>query len=357
VTPEMFLRTVAQRDPAPVLLFVGPESYRRTACRRALLDKLIPPEDRDDGFVRHDLSEVSMNEVLDDACAMSLFAGSRLLWISSAELALPRGRAAAAEDDDSGPSKEGGAEALARYLKDPTPGTTLVFDSSRWDFDGEDKTKMERLRKFYAAIPAVVEFQKFTPAEARSFAQAQAAERQLLISSELLDQLVEATGADASRLANEIEKLSLYSSANGGKLTAEDIARLVADAQETTVFNLVNALAKRDREQSMALLDTLIKEGEYLPLALTFLGGIFRLALAAREQNLRTANDVQNYFQRQGMPMWRARAEQIYTAASRFPKEKLQKALELVFKADRDMKSARVDDRIVMEDFVLQLTR
>jgi DNA polymerase III delta subunit len=54
--------------------------------------------------------------------------------------------------------------------------------------------------------------------------------------------------------------------------------------------------------------------------------------------------------------MWGARAEQVYQTLSRFSKAQLEKALELVFAADRDLRSARPDDRVVMERFVLALT-
>jgi DNA polymerase III delta subunit len=55
--------------------------------------------------------------------------------------------------------------------------------------------------------------------------------------------------------------------------------------------------------------------------------------------------------------MWRARAEQIHAASQRFPREKLEEGIQLVFRADRDLKSNRADDRVVMEEFVLRLTR
>lgn len=359
MTPDQLLRGLGKQRPEGVYLFIGPETYQRGPCRRALIEKTLAPDDREEGYVRHDLDSLSLNDVIDDARSMSLFARSRLIWVSSAELALPRGRAAAAasaEEDEEAAPKVRGAECLAAYCKDPTPGTVIIFDSHRWDFEGEDKAKMDRLRKFYAAIPTVVEFAKLTKPDAMSFAQGQAAERKLQIGSAELDALVEATACDASRLATEIEKLALYLGPAGGPVTAAEIAALVPNGQETTIFNLVNALARRNRTESLQQLDTLIRDGEYLPLALTFLAGIFRLALSAREQGLRSSQDVQNYFQRQGVPMWRARAEQIYTASSRFPQEKLEQGIQLVFRADRDLKSARVDDRIVMEDFVFRLT-
>ena len=84
--------------------------------------------------------------------------------------------------------------------------------------------------------------------------------------------------------------------------------------------------------------------------------GEIHLEVTSREQNLRGASDVQSYFQRMGLSMWRSRAEQIHAAAGRFSKEKLEEGIGLVFRADRDMKGSRPDDRIVMEDFVFRLT-
>jgi len=39
-----------------------------------------------------------------------------------------------------------------------------------------------------------------------------------------------------------------------------------------------------------------------------------------------------------------------------FPKARLEQAVEKVFQADRDLRDARPDDRIVMEQMILALT-
>jgi DNA polymerase-3 subunit delta len=280
---------------------------------------------------------------------MSLFASDRVIWVTNAELALPRGKAA-----DAGGSDD--SELLKAYCADPTPGTVLVFDARRWEFEGEDKTKVERLRKFYEPVKDVVEFPHLAAQESRALAQEFCAKFGLKLGTAEFDLLLDATAGDPSRLYNEIQKLALYSEAKGSRITKDDILAIVPNSSETTIFALVDALARRNRAQSMELLDRLVRDGEYLPLALTFLGGIFRMALTAREQNLRGAADVQSYFQRMGLPMWRSRAEQIHAAAQRFTAEKLEEGIGLVFKADRDMKGSRPDDRIVMEDFVFRLT-
>jgi DNA polymerase-3 subunit delta len=358
MTPDQFLRSMERTDPKPAYLFLGPEVYRRRLCREAVIARLLQPEEREDGLTRHELDSVSLSEVIDDARSMSLFAGNRVIWAASAEAALPRGKGAAAEEEGTAAgAKSADASVLAEYCKDPTPGVVIIFDSSRYGLDGEDKAKSERVAKFYAAAPETVEFAPATALDARVFAQKRAGELALKIGPQELERLVEATAADLARLSNELDKLALFAASHEGVITEHDIAALVPNLSETTIFALVNALARRDRLESLRLLDTLIREGEYLPLALTFLGSLLRMALAAREQRLRSAQDVQNYFQKQGVAMWRSRAEQVYNASLKFPQEKLEEAISSVFRADRDLKGSRPDDRIVMEDFVLRLTR
>ena len=218
--------------------------------------------------------------MLDDARSLSLFAPNRVVWVSGAETALPRGRAAS--DDENSAAAE-----LAAYLKHPTPGTVLVFEASRYDFEGEDRAKLERVQKFYSAIPDVVELRPYTLESARRLAQDLAKEAGLQIGLAEIGLLVESLAADAGRIANEIEKLRLYT---GGtrKVTADDILRLVPNAPASTIFALVGALGRGDRKRALDSLDTLLREGEYLPLALTFLATQFRLAMAARDSGLKT---------------------------------------------------------------------
>ncbi len=350
MTPDQFLRELERKAPPPLLLFAGPEDCLRRRCRETLLRKCLAEEERDQGYVRHDLEEVTLGEVLDDARSFALFAPRRLIWVASAEAALPRGRGAADEEAGAG----GGApEMIAQYAQDPPPGVTLVFDARRWDFEGEDKTRMERLLKFYSAA-AVVEFRRLDARQAQELALDLAPKRGLKLGRREAELLAAVTAADGMRIETEIEKLALYCA--GRAVTADDIAALVPDAEESTVFELVDALARRDRARALDLLDLLIRAGEYLPLALMFLEGVFRLALAAREQKLRTAQEVQSYFQRLGLPMWRARAEQIHAAAARFTAAQLAAGIEAILEADSGMKSTRPDDRLVMERFILKLT-
>lgn len=376
MTPEQFLDRLRRQGPAPAYLFLGPEQYQRNRCRRALIEAALPEEDRDSGFTRHDLDQTTLAAALDDARSLSLFASKRVIWIAGAEAALPRGRRSASDAaDDSGDQIEKDLRedvgSLAAYLREATPGTVVVIEASRYDFEGEDKPKLERVQKFFTGAfsgaafsgnDAQVEFRPFAPEAARSVAQSLAKQAGLQLGLAELALLLEATAGDIARIAVEIEKLRLYTSAPSGqpggsrKVTAEDIAMLVPDAQSTTIFKLVESLGRGDRMRALQILDTLSRAGEYMPLALTFLATQFRMALAAREAGLRSASQIQAHFTKLGTRIWPDRARQIEQTVKAFPKSRLERAVVKVFEADRGLRDARPDDRIVMEEMILALT-
>ncbi len=360
MSPDQFLARVKKGGVPPVCLFLGCEAFERRRCREAALSAHLDPEERERSLTRYDASETSLTEIVDDARAMSLFASKRFILVVGAEAALPRSTRAAAStpDDDSEDDSSATAppdDCLTAYAKDPTPGVVVLWEATRFDLDGEEKRKSERVRKFYGAIPDVVEFKRLSPDDARIELQAMAKRLNIRIDPAAAAMLVDSLASDMARIATEIEKLALYASDNRA-ITTDDVIALVPDARTSTIFALVNALGRSDRTRALASLDALCRENEYLPLALSFLSTQFRQALAARQANLRTAQQIQSYFSKVGIPMWGARAEQVAQTAQKFSTEQLETGLKLIFNADRDLRSARPDDRIVMEDFVIRLT-
>jgi len=347
MTPAQLLSRIQKGAVPPAILLLGPEAYEK----RRILDALAAgfPEG---SITLHDLTELSLAEIVDDARSLSLFASERLIRVANAEAVLPKGKV---DDDAEGESTATSAGPLNAYLKDPTPGVVLLFEAIRFDFEGDDKRRQDRVLKFYSAVRDVVELRRYSSHEARQEGEALARRAGVRMDSETLDLLVEALGADIARIAVEIEKLALY--AGSREVGVDDIAALVPDARASTIFALVNALGRRDRARALEVLDTLSRDGEYLPLALAFLSTQFRMALVARESGLKSAQQIQSHFTRAGVPMWSSRAEQVYQTATKFSKPQLERAMGLIYAADKGMRDARPDDRIVMEQFIVQLVR
>jgi len=351
LTAAQLMARAKKRELPPAVLLLGPEAYERRRIKEAMLAAFAGG-----AVTQFDLAETPLAAVIDDARALSLFASERLIWVVNAEAALPKTGKASEDDDADGElgGSSGDAAVLAGYLKDPTPGVVLAFEAIRFDFEGEDKRKQDRVRKFYSALRDVVELRCFAVHEARAEGESLARRAGLAIQPEALDVLVEALGADIARIAVEIEKLALY--AGNRTISADDIAELVPDARATTIFALVNAIGRRDRMRALELLDTLTSEGIYLPLALTFLSTQFRMAMAAREAGLKSSQQVQAHFTRMGVPMWGSRSDQVWQTVAKFSKPQLERAMKLISEADRGLRDARPDDRVVMEQFLLKLT-
>lgn len=356
MTPEQFLAKIAKQPLAPAYLFLGQEGYQRRQCKDALIARALPSDSRTDGVTQTDLENTTLSAMLDDARSLSLFASDRVIWISSAELALPRRLSTASDetDEDSKAAESG----LAGYLKAPTPGTVIVFECSRLDFAGDDRARLERVEKYYAPVgqAATVEFRHFSPETCRYLAQDMAKKFRVKLAGAELAALLEAVAGDATRLASEIEKLSLFVGPERS-VTMDDLRTLVPNAAQATIFALVNALGKRDRAAALRSLDILVRDGEYLPLALTFLNTQFRLALAAKEARVNSAQQAQSFFQRIGVRMWRDRAEQVITTSGAFTRDSLARAVSLIYETDKKFREGYKDDQLIMETLVLALTK
>lgn len=68
-------------------------------------------------------------------------------------------------------------------------------------------------------------------------------------------------GDDLRVLAQEIAKLSTYAG-KGGQIRVEDVRLLTPSSRQAKVFDLTDALARRDRSQALALLHELLAAGE-----------------------------------------------------------------------------------------------
>jgi DNA polymerase-3 subunit delta len=347
--PRQFLQRIAKGPSAAGYLFLGNEQYNRDRCRRALVQSVLGNANADEteGLTHFDLSEHSIYDLLDDARTLSLFATSRVIVGANAESALPRRIVSKA-----GPE----IEALRKYFADPTSGVVILFEATRYDSsDRDDKTKIERVARFFAPVPERVELDRLSPRDVLSDAQTLAKRLELNIDSKALADLVEMLGADMARVAGDLEKLSLYAGKDG-RITADEIELLIPEARQRGMYEFSDALAHRDRRRALDILDTLARSGEYWPMQINLLAGLLRHALIVKEEGLKSVANVSRTFQQKGLRMWPARAKQVLEISRQFTQEELEGALERLFDADRDLRRERPNDRVIMEELVVNLT-
>ncbi len=87
-----------------------------------------------------------------------------------------------------------------------------------------------------------------------------AAKRDFELTPDAARFLVTHLGTNLTRLSNEIDRLALWAG-KGGRVEAEDLDEMVADAAETSSFALGDALVDGDRARAIRIAEGLISQG------------------------------------------------------------------------------------------------
>ena len=131
-------------------------------------------------------------------------------------------------------------------------------------------SEIDKRRSFYKSIMKLATVEHFDridtsrsgwEEEAESLARSLAAERELIFQPEALEVFVRLAGADTRQLRNELEKIDLYLGAKR-EIDTQSVRNLVARTATGVIWELGNAIAKRQLSAALALLDQLLFQGE-----------------------------------------------------------------------------------------------
>lgn len=89
-----------------------------------------------------------------------------------------------------------------------------------------------------------------------------ARERKLRFSGEALELFALLTGGDKRQIETELEKIDLYLGSSRRDVTLEDVRKLVPLSRAGVIFELGNAIAARDLQRCLKLLEQLLYQGE-----------------------------------------------------------------------------------------------
>lgn len=175
-------------------------------------------------------------------------------------------------------------EELANLLAaDLAPSVTFLLSA----------TEVDKRRSFYKTLAKRAELQVFDKLdssrsgweeEATEMVRAKAKKRRLHLEGEALDLFVLLTGGDTRQIENELEKLELYAGEKRS-VSVEDVRTLVPLSRAGVIFELGNALAACDLDRALALVHSLLDQGESAM-------GILLVAILPTVRNLLLAKDL-----------------------------------------------------------------
>jgi len=369
---DRFLAEIKSPQLRPGYVLAGDEAFLYQRCRAGILAVLAPPGQRD--FCLHDLdlAETPIFDILDQAQTPSLMAPFQVFFVRNLKLLYARG------------SKKAEFEAIDAYFRRANPQAVLIFVADHLSIpvdlrrmDMQDKERYERIRETLGEWCGLVELARVEESDAVRWLAEAAAERSITIDPEAARELVDALGADMMLIASEFEKLALYAQ---GKLlrvpqpailtqgftaiplphiTLGDVETMVLAAKQRSLYELTDAISRRDRPAALALLHGLLNAsdgGEDAAIGhLYMLARTFRQMLVILEKNVRDSRAIWSVLW-QGFRMPPFAADDLIRQARRYrSRADLTRALRQIARADLEIRSSPPDKRLVLERLVLAL--
>ena len=158
-----------------------------------------------------------------------------------------------------------------------------------------------------------------------------------------------ALGADSERVDQELAKLGAF--AAGARVTGADVRALVSGAIETDIFELTQAVVRRDSATALRRLEALLAEGQAPQQILALLLWQFRVLLFASA--MRSPADAERMAKAirssaYAIGKWQAFARRVARAD-------IIRAYEVLYATDLAIKTGRIEERLAMTLCVLDL--
>jgi DNA polymerase III subunit delta len=354
-TVDRFLTEARKDDRRAGYVLLGDDAFLLQRARHGILDALAPTDIRD--FCLHDLdlAETSIFEALDLAQTPSLMAPFQVLFIRNLKTLYGRGQ------------KKDEFAAIDDYFRRPNPQALVLFvaDHIRLPqdvrtMDMQDKERAEKIRETLGDACGIIELQRVSDDDALQWAIREAESQHIRLTEDAARELVDALGAEMLTLSSELTKLILYAQSQGSSsIELADVETMVSAAKQRSLYELTDAISLKDAPRAVALLHGLLNASESGEDAA--IGHIFTLAKTFRQMLVLNEKQV-----RDQRAMWQVlwpgfrvapfAADALIAQARRYrDRSDLTRGLELIARADAELRSSPADKRLVLERLVLRL--
>jgi len=315
-----------------------------------------------------DAAITRIHQTIEAIQTLPFFGGEKLVWLKNANFF----------GDSVTGRAEGVVEASGQLLEllggAFPPGVRFLLSA----------TEIDKRRTFYKTLGKTAALEVFDKLDtgrsgweeaASAVAREQASAAGLQLRGEALELFVMLTGGDTRQIRNEVEKLDLYLGETRREVTLEDLRRMVPASRAGVIFELGNALAARDLNRTLGLMEQLLFQGESAI-------SILLVAIIPTVRNLLLAKDlmVRHRLSRPSAPFHFTGALNrlpphatahlprkkdgtlntyalgiAATGAHRYEPEELRHALEAALEANIALVTSSLDARTVLSELLVRI--
>ena len=239
---------------------------------------------------------------------------------------------------------------LADYLPNLPPTTRLILVEQRALPDSNPIIKLAKSlaeeKKGFVKL-----FKQPRDWDLPNWIQQRSRSKEGQISHEAINMLATLVGSDLRLLDQEIEKLSVY--ADGRQVTTQDVQALVSRARETSIFDLVDCVGRRQTDKALRLLHRLLDDGQAPLYLLAMLARQIRILLQIKD--LQAQDATQKEIARR-LSLHPYVVEKGITQARNFAMTQLEMAHQRLVAADWSIKTGQAEDILALDLLVTDLT-
>ena len=325
MTPEQFAQEAKSGKLKPVYFLFGEDAAARGAAVKALKASVAP-----DPFNLNELDAESAEEAVSAANTPPVFSDRRLVLVRGSRMPAEARRA------------------LAEYLADPLPSTTLVLQSDDKKPDAKDA-----VANAAAKHGGVVVFAPLGEDEAAARLTQEAKRAGVTLAADAAEAVVEEAGTHWGILRSELDKLLLFAK-DRKTISREDALACLGYRQSANPFDLPRLVMERKRVQALEVLGRLFEEGLSEFQLLSSISREINRALKARR--LRAAG-VAEYQLAGQLRMPPFAASKLLQQAQALGEARLIRSLKACVETEAALKSKSwLDPQIELERLVARLT-
>ncbi|HEY6559235.1 MAG TPA: DNA polymerase III subunit delta [Polyangiaceae bacterium] len=340
MTPDQALQEAREGKLRPAYLVLGEESYLVASVSRALREASVAGGIAGLNEDQMTAGEVSAEQAVSAARTLPMMSPRRLVLVRALERWEGRG--------ESGKGKGSSSDALdvlAEYAKHPSETTTLLLVASKLD----NRRKLVTLAKSEGWL---VQCDPLPRGELPLFIERRARVLGNPLAPEVADLIAELSGPELAPVADALERLCLYAGA-GQTITSDHVADCVVRVRPASVWELVNAVGKRDLGAALSALGQVFDPSDRGLRLLSVLAWSARQLLRF-EAATRAGLPGPEAAKRAGAAPFKAR--ELADQVKRISRPELESWLELLARVDLALKGgSRRPPRAVLEEAIISL--
>ena len=319
-------RDVESGKIAPIYYLCG-EPYERDRAVAAIRQAVLGGEPSAFNYDGLEAKKGGASQILSAAKTLAMLGGKRLVQVRGADELLA---------DD--------LKVLLPYVEDPSPHTCLLMIADKADL---------RL-KFFSALKKKGEVVKFEALKDREISQwvvAEARRQSVPLGPGAAHAIGDSIGPEKAQLASALERLSLYVGI-GNKVEIPDVETLLAQTRQRSIFELTNAVGRRERHEALTVLKQMIGAREPGIRILAMIARHLRQLWSAQELVARGMDSKAIASQLGIHPFF---VQDVIKQARAFEPARLLRTHRALYRADLALKSSRLSDGALLTQLILSL--